>query len=369
MRFVGLLALEDPPREGVRDAIEHAAHAGIRTIMLTGDSPETAESIAHDVGIVGDVMHGRKIDTLDDDELFAALGTTSVFARVSPAHKLRILESLRSHGAVVAMTGDGVNDAPALKRADVGIAMGRVGTHVAREAASIVLADDHFATIVKAIAEGRRIYDNIRKFVVYLLRANAGQLLFITSTMLLGLPLPLLPIHILWINLMTDGLPALALGMEPAERDVMQRPPRGAREDIFSGELSRFIIFVCVAAFLPLALFGWDIESGIAIDLARARVFSLSILLELLLAFATRSDRSLFRVGFFGNYWLMLAVLPPIVLHILILSFAPLRAIFHLAPMGSGDVVTVLACGIGSLLALESLKFVYQPSRNHRVLR
>ena len=237
-RCVGLLALQDPPRETAKESIRLARKAGIRTVMITGDNIDTAVAIAKEVGIRGPAVLGSQLPKMTA----AQIVKTAVFARVSPAHKLQILEALKSRGEIVAMSGDGVNDAPALKGAHVGVAMGKNGTEVAREAASIVLADDHYATIVAAIAEGRRIYDNIRKFVLFLLRANFDELLFITTAILIGLPLPYLPLHILWINLMTDALPALALGMEKAEPDIMSRPPRPAGEHLLSGEWGRLVI-------------------------------------------------------------------------------------------------------------------------------
>ncbi|PIR52704.1 hypothetical protein COU76_05095, partial [Candidatus Peregrinibacteria bacterium CG10_big_fil_rev_8_21_14_0_10_49_10] len=217
VRFVGLIAMEDPPRTTVTAAIQEAKDAGIRTMMITGDNLQTAVAIARQVGIEGDAIEGKELDKIPAKKLREYVKTISVYARVSPEHKLQILKALQENGEIVAMSGDGVNDAPALKGAHVGVAMGKVGTEVAREASSVVLADDEYATIVAAVREGRRIYDNIRKFVVFLLRANFDELLFIMTTLLLKLPLPYLPIHILWLNLMTDGLPALALGMEKAE--------------------------------------------------------------------------------------------------------------------------------------------------------
>jgi len=253
-RFVGLIALTDPPRATVKAAIREAERAGIRTIMITGDNLETALAIAGQIGIKGKGMLGEEIDSLKPSALRARLRTVGVFARVSPKHKLQILEALRKGGAIVAMSGDGVNDAPALKGAHVGVAMGKVGTDVAREAASIVLTDDDYATIVAAVREGRCIYDNIRKFVLFLVRANFDEILLIFLTSLAGLPLPYLPLHIFWINLMTDGLPALALSMEPAERDIMQRPPRDPAEHIFAGQAGILIIATLIGmavTFLP----------------------------------------------------------------------------------------------------------------------
>jgi P-type Ca2+ transporter type 2C len=243
-RFVGLLGMEDPPRAGVADAIKKAKQAGIRTIMITGDHLETARSVAKRVGIEGEALEGKDLDRLSPEELSKAVPTVSIFARVSPLHKVAVLRALERNGEIVAMSGDGVNDAPALKGAHVGVAMGKKGTEVAREAASMILADDHYATIVAAVEEGRRIYDNIRKFVLFLLRSNFDEILFIVTALLLGLPLPYLPLHILWINLMTDSLPALALGIEPAEPDLMQRPPRPPTESLLAGQVWKLLLAV-----------------------------------------------------------------------------------------------------------------------------
>ncbi|MFV9673363.1 MAG: cation-translocating P-type ATPase, partial [Acidimicrobiia bacterium] len=235
--FIGLFGLMDPPRPEVAEAVATAKAAGISTVMITGDHPLTARHIATEVGIGGgdDFLIGSDLDRMDDAELAEVVKHTSVFARVSPEHKLRLISAYREDGDPTAMTGDGVNDAPALKRADIGVAMGITGTDVSKEAADMVLLDDNFATIVSAVEEGRVIYDNIRKFIKYLLTCNASELAVMIIGPFLGMPIPLLPLQILWMNLVTDGLPALALGVEPAEDDVMDRSPRSANETIFGG--------------------------------------------------------------------------------------------------------------------------------------
>ncbi len=331
-KFLGLAAMEDPPREGVKEAIADANSAGIRTIMITGDNIVTAKAIATQVGIEGDAMLGDEMATLEKKDLKKHLKHTSIFARVSPAHKLKILEALQSKGEIVAMSGDGVNDAPALKGSHVGIAMGKNGTEVAREAASIVLADDHYSTIVNAIREGRRIYDNIKKFIVYLLRANFDELLLIMTVLVLGMPLPYLPIHILWINLMTDGLPALALGMEKAEADIMNRPPRNPKEHLLSGEWGRLVVAGLLAFAMAFVFFLWQISRGVELTEARTTTFTLAILFELFLAFNIRSRRPIWQIGVFSNKWLVGAVMVPLVLH-LILLYTPLSVFFRLVPL------------------------------------
>ncbi len=354
-RFVGLVGMEDPVRAGVREAFEEAERAGIRTIMITGDSPETAAAVAREVGIGSEVMRGEELDTLKPAALRTRLKTVSVFARVSPLHKMQILSVLQKNGEVVAMTGDGVNDAPALKAAHVGVAMGRVGTQVAKEAASVVLADDDYATIVLAIREGRRIYDNIRKFVLYLLRANVGQMLFITASLIAGLPLPFLPLQILWINLMTDGLPALALGAEQAEEGIMRRPPRPANESIFAGEWVRFAVYAFTAFLLQFVTFAWLLAHGVEEQRARTLLFTLAILFELLLAFTTRSNRPLWEIGFFSNRFLLGAVMIPLLLQFALL-YTPLRGVFMLVPLTLGEWEFVTGLALATFLVLEFLK-------------
>ena len=290
---VGLLGMEDPPREGVSKAIAEAKLAGVRTTMITGDHAKTALAIARQVGIEGEMLQGKDIDTLSPDELVRRIQSVSVFARVSPMHKLSILEALKRHGCIVAMTGDGVNDAPAIKGAHVGIAMGRDGTQVAREAASIVLADDDYATIVRAIREGRRIYDNVRKFILFLLRSNFDEILFISATLLLGFPLPYLPVHLLWINLMTDSLPALALGMEPEEADIMRRPPRPAAEHLLNGEWVRLAVATLLSFLIAFLYYFWLLRTGDPVEEARSDVVMLAIIFELFMAFGSKPPSDL----------------------------------------------------------------------------
>ncbi len=354
-RLVGLLGLLDPPRVGVKEAIEEAHMAGIRTIMITGDSLDTAIAIAKQVGIEGEAVAGADLEGKRTEELQRILRTAAVFARVTPQHKIQLLSALKAQGDVVAMTGDGVNDAPALKGAHVGIAMGKVGTQVAKEAASIVLADDSFATIVLAIREGRRIYDNIRKFVLYLLRANFGELCYITTTIILGLPVPYLPIHILWINLMTDGLPALALATEPADPNVMRRPPRAPGESLFAGEWRRFLLYILAAFLVPFSVYAWHLQQGVGQDTARTMSFTTQIVFELLLAFTTRSAFPLWQVGFLRNKWLLGAVAVPLLLHLLLL-YTPLSGAFHLVPITLRQWWVVLCATGAAFLFLELLK-------------
>ena len=362
VRIVGLIAMEDPPREGVTDAIETAKNAGIRTIMITGDNLITAKAIADQVGIIGKAMHGSEIDQLTDEQLTIALKDTSVFARVSPEHKLKLLEALKENGEIVAMSGDGVNDAPALRGAHVGVAMGLVGTEVAREAASIVLADDNYATIVTAIHEGRRIYDNIRKFVMFLLRTNFDELLFISVCMFLRMPLPYLALHILWINLMTDSLPALALGMEKAEPDIMNRKPRDPSEHLLAGESGRLAfaaVFGFAASFL---LYLWLLSTGRPLIEARSVTMTLGILFELFVVMSMRSSKPIWRIGFFSNRWMIGAIAIPFVLQFILL-FTPLADVFRLTSIALWEWVLVFAISAFGFVVFELLKLLPEQKR------
>ena len=358
---VGLIAMEDPPRKTAMQAIAEAKTAGIRTIMITGDNVKTAASIAKQVGIAGKAMHGSEIDQMTMQQLAIALEDTVVFARVSPVHKLKILEALQSTGDVVAMSGDGVNDAPALKGAHVGVAMGKVGTEVAREASSIVLADDHYATIVSAIREGRRIYDNIKKFVLFLLRANFDELLFIATTIILGMPLPYLPLHILWINLMTDGLPALALGMEPAERNIMKRPPRHQSEHILHGEWGRLLFSSVFAFAVAFVFFLWQLSNGLPIIEARSTTLTRAMIFELFLAFSVRSTEPVWRIGCFSNKWLRGATAIPFISQCALL-YTPLNILFHVRPISLKQWVEVSLLAFGAFVIFEMIKLL--PGKN-----
>ena len=356
-RFIGLIAMEDPPRPTAKASIAQAKKAGIRTMMITGDNIKTASAIAEQVGIEGDAMCGVDLDAVTDDELQQIVKTTSVYARVSPDHKLRILKALQNQDEIVAMSGDGVNDAPALKGAHVGVAMGKVGTEVAREASSIVLADDQYSTIVAAIAEGRRIYDNIKKFVILLLRANFDELLFIMTTLFLGLPLPYLPIHILWINLMTDGLPALALGMEPAEPDIMERAPRPHHEHLLHGEWIRLIIAALIGYAVTLIYYTNALRDGVPLELARTGTLIVAIIFELLMAYSVRSWKPLLKIGIFTNKWMVGATIIPLIITLVFLM-TPLGALLHLQAVTLAMWGPILLYASVGVIVLEILKLL-----------
>ncbi|UKS30024.1 calcium-translocating P-type ATPase, SERCA-type [Paenibacillus sp. HWE-109] len=369
--FVGLTGMIDPPRKEVREAISKCRKAGIKTVMITGDHQTTAEAIAKQLGMIpanGVSMSGQQIALLSEDELDAKVNDTYVYARVSPEHKLRIVKALQRNGHVVAMTGDGVNDAPAIKAADIGIAMGITGTDVSKEASSLILSDDNFSTIVAAIEEGRGIYENIRKFIRYLLASNVGEIMTMFIAMMAGLPLPLVPIQILWVNLVTDGLPAMALGVDQAEKDLMQHKPRSAKENIFARRLgwkiiSRgLLIGVCTlgAFWLVLRVNPTDAETLLK---AQSVAFATLVMAQLIHVFDCRSSRSIFHRNPLQNRYLVLAVLSSLVLMLAVMYVEALQPIFKTVPLGWKDWILVLiAAGIPTFLM--GLGSVLSPKRN-----
>ncbi|MCI3921521.1 calcium-translocating P-type ATPase, SERCA-type [Paenibacillus sp. TRM 82003] len=370
--FVGLTGMIDPPRREVREAIHKCRKAGIKTVMITGDHLTTAEAIAGQLGMIpkgGRTISGSQLASMSDEQLDKVVDDIYVYARVSPEHKLRIVKALQSKGHVVAMTGDGVNDAPAIKAADIGIAMGITGTDVSKEASALILSDDNFATIVAAIEEGRGIYENIRKFIRYLLASNVGEILVMFIAMMMGMPLPLVPIMILWVNLVTDGLPAMALGIDQPERDLMEHKPRGAKENIFARRLgwkiiSRgFLIGVCTLAPFWLVL---QQGTGDAASLTHAQTvaFATLVMAQLIHVFDCRSSRSIFHRNLFENKALVLAVLSSVALLLGVLYIEPLQPIFKTMALGLSDWILVLVFaaiptlffGIGSLVSKPKKK-------------
>lgn len=346
--FVGLAGMIDPPREEVRDAIRTCRRAGIKTVMITGDHQTTAVAIAKQLGILrseGLTVNGSELTNMSDAQFQQKVNEIDVYARVSPEHKLRIVKTLQQQGHIVAMTGDGVNDAPAIKAADIGIAMGQTGTDVSKEASSLVLADDNFATIVSAIEEGRNIYENIRKFISYLLASNVGEILVMFLAMLAGLPLPLVPIQILWVNLVTDGLPAMALGVDPVQGDTMNRPPRNSRESIFARGVGWKIISrgVLIGLF-TLGAF-WVTYMEAPSDLVRAQTvaFTTLVIAQLIYVFDCRSTQSIFHRNPFDNKLLILAVLSSLLLLIGVIYYEPLQPIFNTISLGMREWILVFA--------------------------
>ncbi len=353
LTFIGLAGLLDPPRPEAAEAVAGCKAAGIIPVMITGDHPATARTIAARLGIIDDdgkVLTGSELAELSLAEFEREVESVRVYARINPEQKIKIVQALQDKGEFVAMTGDGVNDAPALKRADIGVAMGRGGTDVAREAAHMTLLDDNFATIVQAVREGRRIFDNIRKFVKYTMTSNSGEIWTIFLAPFLGLPIPLLPIHILWINLVTDGLPGLALAGERAERDVMQRPPRAPKESIFSHGMWQHILWVgLLMGGVSLLTQAWALQIGSAHW--QSMVFTVLTLSQLGHVLAIRSERdSLFTQGVLSNRLLLGALLLTVVLQMAVLYVPWLNPVFRTEPLSPGELV---AC-----LALSSVVFV-----------
>ncbi len=334
LTFLALFGMIDPPREASLPAVKVCKKAGIRPVMITGDHMVTAKAIARDLEIYRDgdgALTGQDLDGMDDAALAQAVQGTTVYARVSPRHKLRIVRALRDKGEVVAMTGDGVNDAPAIKEADIGVSMGESGTDVAKEAAGVILLDDNFATLVAAVEEGRIIYKNIRKFIRYLLSCNVGEVLTMFVGMLLGFPVVLLPIQILWINLVTDGLPAIALGMDPPDGDEMLDPPRPSGDSIFAGGLlSRIAIRGSVIAFCTLMVFMLLLRQGRGLEMARTSAFLTLVLTQLIHVFECKSERrSLFRIPLLNNRKLIGAALLSLLMILAVIYIPPLMPVFH----------------------------------------
>ena len=371
--FAGLVGMLDPPREEAIEAARRARAAGIRPIMITGDHPMTASAVARELGIAGDgrVVTGREIEGFTDDELDQSTRETSVYARVDPEHKLRIVEALQRQGAIVAMTGDGVNDAPALKVADIGVAMGISGTDVSKKAADIVLADDNFATIVAAVEEGRAIFNNIRKFLRYLLSSNVGEVLTMFFGVLFadaiglaaagnGVVLPLVATQILWINLVTDGAPALALGVDPADPDVMERPPRPRGEGVITRRMWRGIVYVGVIfAAGTLLVIDASLPGGLvpgAGDLryAQTMAFTTLVFFSLFTVFNARSDINSAFAGLFSNRWLWAAVLLGVLLQAAVVYVPILQEAFSTTALSSRDWLVCAAVG-SSVLWLREL--------------
>ena len=359
--FLGFAGIVDPPRPEVKAAMERAKNAGIEVIMMTGDSPLTALAVAREISLFSPkAIRGTEIEKLDEASLRKILQTTKVFARVNPAHKLKVVDILQKQGHITAMTGDGVNDAPALKKANIGIAMGIKGTDVAKEAADIVLLDDNFASIVGGVEEGRREYDNIQRFTRYLLSSNFAEIVAIAGAMFLKLPLILLPVQILWMNLITDGMTALALGMEPPAKDVMHRPPRDPQQPILSKKV--FLIILAIGIWMGVTtIFSFSHYLGSENMLSKARTIAFTgiIIFEKINVFNFRSFRfNLWDIGFFSNPFLIIAWLITVSLQIMVVYFPPLQHILHTVPLNLADWGLIFILGIPILIAGEIFKFL-----------
>jgi P-type Ca2+ transporter type 2C len=364
--LVGLTGMIDPARPEVKDAVETCRTAGIRPIMITGDHPLTGGFIARELGIDdgGKVITGTMLENMDPQELNQTLLSHSVFARVTPEHKLRIVQALQTRGEIAAMTGDGVNDAPALKRADIGVAMGITGTDVTKEAADMVLLDDNFATIVAAVEVGRTIYDNIRKFIKYTLTSNAGEIWVMLLGPLFGMPLPLLPLQILWINLVTDGLPGLALAIEPTEKDTMRRPPYPPNENIFARGMASHILWVgLLMGIVSLGAGYWLWEAGN--PLWQTMVFTTITLSQMGHAMAIRSDRfSLFQIGILSNKPLLGAVLLTFVLQMAVIYLPFLQEVFGTVTLPLPYLLLSLVLSVVVFIGVEIEKAIRRRGRS-----
>lgn len=368
--FAGMAGMVDPPRPEVKEAVHLCRQAGIRPVMITGDHVLTAEAIGRELGIYqkGDcAVTGAELDKMSDKELETAAETCTVFARVAPEHKVRIVQAFQKRGNVVAMTGDGVNDAPALKTADIGCAMGKSGTEVAKGASDLILTDDNFATIVEAVREGRGIYDNIRKAVHFLLSSNIGEILTIFVAMLLGWAAPLLPIQLLWVNLVTDSLPAIALGMEPAEENIMERPPRKNTGSLFGDGLGgRILLEGVMIGVLALLAFGighiyFDQENGYAVG--RTMAFAVLSLSQLVHAFNMRGEGSLGKLPFCSNKWLLMAFVVGVVLQCVVIMMPPLAGIFQVVPLNGEQWLLTAALALAPLPLVELEKAIWHPKQ------
>lgn len=362
--FLGMTAMIDPPREEVIEAIKECKTAGIKTVMITGDQPLTATAIAERLGMVEEgsqeVRAGADLDKLTEEEFNRETTHIAVYARVSPEQKLNIVKALQTNGEFVAMTGDGVNDAPSLKQADIGIAMGITGTDVSKEAADMILLDDNFATIVKAVREGRRIYENIKKFIVYVLSCNLAEILTIFFAPLLGFAIPLLPIHILWINLVTDGLPGLALVAEPAEKDIMNRPPRPPKENLFAGGLiPRILITGAIMAIASLFIQWWADNQGYDVRTQQTAVFTTLCFVQLGNALSVRSTyHTMFSSGLFANLGMWGAIILTVVLQLLIVYVPFLDSVFKTTPLDGKMMLVIVIVTIVCILCIELAKYI-----------
>jgi P-type Ca2+ transporter type 2C len=369
--FVGLLGMMDPPRQEVKNAVKVARGAGLKSVMVTGDYKDTAEAVAREIGLLtaqGKVFSGAELDALSQEELIDVIEHVEVCCRVSPQHKIRIVEAFKAKGHVVAMTGDGVNDAPALKKANIGVAMGITGTDVAKETADVVLTDDNYASIVSAVEEGRIIYSNIRKFVYFLLVCNVGEILIVFFSMLAGMPVPFRPIMLLWLNLVTDGAPALALGLEKGDPDIMKRPPRPTKEPVINREMAVGLLIIPIvdtAAMLSVFSIGLARYPD-SLATAQTMVFVALCLSELLRAYTARSERnSILSIGVFSNRWMNRAVLSSLVL-VLITVYVPfLRLFFGSSFLDLKDWVEMIPFILMSPVAAELVKIYLRNSAKH----
>jgi Ca2+-transporting ATPase len=370
--FAGLIGLQDPPREEAQEAVARCRRAGIKPVMITGDHPSTAGALALELQIAGAadrIVTGRDLDSMSDEELGAQVEKIAVYSRVTAEHKLRVVKAWKDRGEIVAMTGDGVNDAPAVKAADIGIAMGITGADVTKEASDMVLTDDNFASIVNAVEEGRGIFDSIQKFIHFLLAANASEILLMFFAALAGWPVPLVAIQILWVNLVTDGLPALALGMEPPERDVMRRPPRPPRQrviDLWSG----LVLLVHGALLAAVAAIGFAaVHQADDSRLSQARTVAFCVLAfsQLFYSFGCRSQRyTLPELGLFTNPYLFGAIAVSALLQLAVVTLPAAQPIFEVAAHSAREWLLVFGLSLTPVTIVEVFKLIRAAWRARR---
>lgn len=355
---LGIVALQDPPRENVKESIEISKSAGIRTLMITGDHLITAKAIANQVGIIGNAQEGKEIELMSDQQLQESVKTVSIFARVTPAHKVRICKALQANGEVVAMTGDGVNDAPALSQAEVGIAMGKVGTDVARNASDMVAIDDDFSSIVSGVEEGRRIFQNIKKSILFLLSTNFSEILLFLLSLSFGIPLPLIAIQILCINLLTDAFPALAMSKEPAEKNIMQQKPLSVHENIFGSMLPKLISISALVGISVFIGFWWTLQTTQNLAIAQSFAFAFLSFLEMMVVLSIRSNELIIK-NWLHNKWMLLGVFGAMLLTILFIH-SPLRKLLFLEPLSFIHWAIIIAGCVVVLVILEGIKWVWK---------
>ena len=358
--FVGLISMIDPPREESKKAVADAKRGGIRTVMITGDHKVTATAIAKQIGIFeeGDIaLSGVELDKMNDEQLAQQLERVSVYARVSPEHKIRIVDAWQKKGKIVSMTGDGVNDAPALKKADIGVAMGITGTEVSKDAASMILTDDNFSTIVAAVRQGRGIFENIKKTVHFLLSCNIGEIITVLAAFLMRLPTPLLAIQLLWVNLVTDSLPALALGVEPVDEDIMKKPPTDAKKSLFAGGMTYSIAiegcFIGMISLLAFTIGRVFFDGAGAPAAGRTMAFAVLSCSQLIHAFNVRSEKSLFEIGIFGNLKMLYSFLVCLALQVSVISIPALSAVFKTVPLNMVQWLVVAGLALSPLFIVE----------------
>ena len=351
----------DPPREGVKEAVKTCRKAGIKTVMITGDHIATAKAIASDLNILGagdKAITGKELDQIPQEKLEKEINEYSVFARVTPEHKVRIVKAWQSTGAVVAMTGDGVNDSPALKSADIGIAMGKNGTEVAKNAADMILTDDNFVTIVKAVKQGRNIYDNIKKAIHFLIATNIGEIVTIFMGLVLVLKSPLLAIQLLWINLVTDSLPAIAIGLEPPDKDIMNRKPQDSKKGIFADGLwNKIIVEGIMLGMLTLVAFSIG-NKYFGVEVGRTMAFVAMGLLELVHSFNIKSEQSIFKVGIFENKFLIGSFILGLFVQTIVVVIPTFAEVFKLVPLNQAQWLITLCIAILPIPIVEIQKKV-----------